>query len=140
MIENGNLLEVVDKKKTFRGLCVFCLFASDEYGKISIPVYASDFPVQHLKMLVGASFDLIVFDPFLFPKQRFGVLPLCNQNGLLQSKLFTGLLNTGKSSLRKIPWRSKEKDQEEMKEMKLNSKKSQLEDLLFKDVDDKTSS
>ncbi len=58
MIENGNLLEVVDKKKTFRGLCVFCLFASDEYGKISIPVYASDFPVQHLKMLVGASFEL----------------------------------------------------------------------------------
>ena len=136
MIESGTLLEPVDKLKTFRGLAVFCLFRSDEYGEISAPVYAHDFPVQHLLLLKGMPFDLIVYDPFLFPKQQFGVLPLCNQNGLIQAKLFAELMNRGKGSLRKIPWRTKEK----VEEMKLSAEKSQLEDLLSKDIEKPPSS
>jgi hypothetical protein len=45
-------------------------------------------------------------------------------------------MNRGKGSLRKIPWRTKEK----VEEMKLSAEKSQLEDLLSKDIEEPPSS
>ena len=139
MIEPGKLMGLIEKARTLRGLAVFCRFSTDQYGQIVVPVFASDFPIHHLKLLIESSFDLIALDPFVFPMQKFEVLPICNQNSLLQGKLFTELMNSGKGSLRKIPWRTKEKEKEELDNLKLLSDKSHLEELFSKDEDNSIS-
>ncbi len=115
------------------------MFSTDQYGQVVVPIFASDFPIHHLKLLIDSSFDLVVLDPFVFPMQKFEVLPICNQNSLLQGKLFTELMNAGKGSLRKIPWRTKEKEKQELDKLKLQSDKSHLEELFFKDEEDSVS-
>ena len=135
ILESARLLKVIEKEKRFIGLTANCLFLNDEFGEVIAPVFQIEFPLHHLDLLLGVDFDVAAFDPMGKPKPFFRVLPLANQNAILQAKLFSKLLNTRKSRISKIPWASKQQEKEE----KIRSKKARLEDLFSKDVEDSSS-
>ncbi len=131
-IDSAKLLKIIEKEKGFVGLSANCLFLNDEFGEVVVPVFQIEFPIHQLDLVIGADFDVVVFDPTGQPNPPFRVLPLMNQNGVLQAMMFAKLLNTRRHTIRKIPWAGKQKEKEE----KLRSEKEHLEDLFSKDIED----
>tara|TARA_B100000700_G_scaffold249952_1_gene280408 strand:- start:195 stop:617 length:423 start_codon:yes stop_codon:yes gene_type:complete len=136
IIDSAKLIRIIEQEKRFMGLCVNCLFSNDEFGEVVAPVFQTEFPVHLLTFLLGADFDIMICDPIGPTDSPFRVLPLQNQNGLLQAMLFAKLLHTHKHTMRKIPWAPKQKEKDE----KLRSKKEHLENLFSQDIEDTPSS
>ncbi len=134
-VESGTLLEIIDQRDTFRGICISCKCGVDGHGVVIADVYEDCFELPLLPLLLRTSIDLFILRPGNKGKKCAEILPLNNQPGLVHETLYIKLQeHFGQGLLDKTPRRTKQK--RKFDEVSLSPQKESLEALFQKEVED----